>query len=1304
MFEWILDRVIFLAAENHRCFRLLLIKVKEMIMSRTVRWSIFLLVLLVFSAAAGFGQTSTSRITGTVTDPSGAVVPAASVTAINEATGITYTQVTTEGGLYSFPSLPIGLYTIKVELTGFKTAENKSNVLEINTPLVVNVHLQVGGTNEVVSVIGGYEKLETTSAKIGNIIEQKAIESLPLNGRNPLSLLTLEPGVVQRSYGGAGSGMSVNGSRDRAFNVTIDGIDANESSVPNPMSNMYRLNPDNVAEFRTITSNATAEEGRNSGANISVATRSGTNDFHGRVFEFFRNTALNSNEFFTNAMTAPDPRTRKAPRPDIKMNQFGIEGGGPIIKNKTFLFASYQNQRINTTQPIDQTYGLPSLYSPTLMSGIFRYWINDPTTPFVFGGQTITRNSPALVDGITGALKPGVPVCGGSITANCVASYNIFGNDPKGIGIDPTLAAIFKTYPTPNKYTTGDGLNTATYFWNPPASFKGPNLLFRVDHNFDAKNHVFVRWMFADYNTLQGDPLNGRPQVFPGFPPLGEVFRRTHGLSASYRRVISTNMVNEFTMGYSRFVYLFTQGEANPSWPDVGPFSFSSLTYPYINTPRTYRAVTTPQFIDNFSIIHGKHVFAFGANIRLYEHNDERGQPGGINVTPSLSFSSSRTPPGFVTPAVGSSTKAGIYSGDNSTLLGVINTLTGVPYQLSQNFLGDLNSDTFLPYKTGNKVTLWAEGHRLKQFNFFFQDEWKIRPNITLNYGLRWEFNLAPTEAGGRVYLPDKPVNGSQGPVTFVHADSWLKTNNLKALAPRLAIAWSPFGNQKTVIRSGYGIYFDPINSFMITAVAGKVPGLTTRCVSTVGGSTTPGCAAAPDVRIAQGFPYELTPPTTKPSSYLTLPAQTYDVAPALTTIDPYLKLPTVHQWNLSIQQELPGGFVAQGAYIGHRGTRLMRTYDLNQINVDSVLPSFLIMKANYLAGCKGDGTGCPTGVTGTPVPIVTSGAIPSTILGSVINSSTVYGYLTTNNVGSWAGRIEQYTLNLHLRPNQQFARITYLDSGGDSYYHAFQATLRKRYEKGLMMGLAYTYQKSIDDQSVDPVGATSGGALSTTGPRGATDIRNWRLDRARSDFDRTNVLSLNAVYELPVGRGKSLGNSFKGPLNHLLGGWSINGIYTWMSGEPFSVMTASYTLNNAHTSRAALVGSMPQMQLTQLPGVIGPSYFTDASAFKIPDAGQAGMGRNLFQAQPYWNLDLGIAKNFKISERTSIDFRMEMFNALNHPNFDNPRDASTGSPTITSSVFAQACCSTVAPPSTQTVIQTGESARIIQFALKISF
>jgi carboxypeptidase family protein/TonB-dependent receptor-like protein len=1251
-------------------------------------------LLLALLTCVTFAQGSTSSIAGMVTDPTGAVIPSAKVSLTNQETGISYTTETTPTGAYAISSVPPGKYTITVEMTGFKTFASRDNILDVGRTLEIDVKMIVGERSEVVSVESIYERLEANSAKIGNVVEEKAIEALPLNGRNPLTLITLEPGVVQRSAGAAGSGVHVNGSRDRAFNVTIDGIDANESTVPNPVSNVYRLNPDNVQEFRVVTSNATPDEGRNSGANISIATRAGTNELHGRVFEYFRNTSLNSNEFFANAQGTEKPK--------IQLNQFGVEVGGPIAKNKTFFFGSYQNQRINTSQPIDQTFGVPILYTPSALAGIFRYWVADPKVPFTIGGTTITRNSPLLVDPNTGALVPGVVNCGGSVVTNCVASYNIYANDPAKIGGDPTILGLFKTYPLPNKYSFGDGLNTAGFFWDAPAKFQGPNYLFRVDHNLGPNDNLFARWLQSEYDTLEGDPLNGRPKVFPNTPPLGEVFRSTKSLAISYRHVFSPRVVNEFTAGFSRFIFLFTQGEANPAFPDIAPYVFNNVDVPFINTPRTFRAVTTPQFIDNLGVARGSHMLRMGANIRLYEHNDQRGQPGGVNVTPSMSFSASTRPPsGFNTPTIASSTRAGINSTDNNRLLSSINDLTGIPARLSQVFLGDLSSNGYLPFKTGDTVTMWNEGHRLKQFNFYLQDEWKVRPDITLNYGIRWEINLAPTEAGGRVFVADKPIDGSQGPVTFKHADRWFDRNNIAAFAPRFAIAWNPRSSNKTVIRSGYGIYLDPLNSFQITAVAGKVPGLTTNCSSTVGGSTTPGCVAVPDLRINAGFPNELSPPTTKPSSFLTPPAQLLSNAPTLTVFDPKFKLATVHEWNLSIQHELPWGMVAQLAYVGHRGTRLQRAYDINQISADPILPSFLIMQRNLGAGCKPDGTGCPTGVTGTPVPIVTSGALTS----SFVNSSTTISDLNLNAAGNFAGRVEQTTLALHLRPNQQFGAITYLDSGGDSYYHAFQSTLRKRFEKGLLLGLAYTYGKSIDDQSVDPVGASSGGGLSTTNSRTPIDIRNWRLERGRSDFDRRHVLVINSVYDLPVGRGKALGSNWNGFLNHLLGGWSVNGIFSWMSGEPFSVRSGVRTSNNSHESRADLVGAQqPAMTPTELSGIPGPVYFPNADAFRIPDPGSNGIGRNTFEALAYWNLDLGIAKNFDITERWKLNFRTEMFNALNHPNFDNPRDASVGSPSIRSSVFAQSCCATVAPPSTQTIIQTGESARVIQFALKLTF
>jgi len=369
-------------------------------MPRSFIRQLLILVFVVTALSNAVAQTSTSRITGRVVDSKQASIAGANVTITNEATGVSQTQTTTEAGVYAFEALPVGDYTVSVEQNGFKKFLKTGNHLEVNNPVTVDVTLEVGQVSEVVTVQGGPEQLQTANATIGNVVEQKAIETLPLNGRNPLTLLLLEPGVVQRSFGGAGSGVHVNGSRDRAYNVTIDGIEANESSVPNPVSNLYRINPDNVQEFKVTTNNATAEEGRNSGASISIATRSGTSEYHGTGFYFLRNEALNANEFYANA--------QHAPKPLIRLGQFGFEMGGPIRKNKTFFFGSYQYNRVDFTQPIDQTFGFPVVYTNEARNGIFRYFVPDPANPLVIGTSTITRNSTLLVNPTTGALLAAV--------------------------------------------------------------------------------------------------------------------------------------------------------------------------------------------------------------------------------------------------------------------------------------------------------------------------------------------------------------------------------------------------------------------------------------------------------------------------------------------------------------------------------------------------------------------------------------------------------------------------------------------------------------------------------------------------------------------------------------------------------------------------------------------------------------------------------------------------------------------------------------------------------------------------------
>src|SRR5438876_2490408 len=719
-------------------------------------------VLLVLSLAV-IAQTGTSNITGTVRDTNGAVVAGATVTAKNEATGVTNTQVTTDSGLYAFSSLPVGAYTITVEKQGFKTLQKTHNALQVGEPLTVDAALEVGAVSETVTVQGGTDQLQTANATMGNVVEQKAIEALPLNGRNPLTLLLLEPGVVQRSAGGAGSGVHVNGARDRAYNVTIDGIEANESSVPNPVSNLYRITPDNIQEYKVTTNNATAEEGRNSGASISIATQAGTSEYHGTGFFFLRNEALNSNEWYANA--------QKTPKPLIRLDQYGFEMGGPIKKNKTFFFGSYGYNRVDFTQPIDQTFGFTTVYTAEARAGIFRYFVPDPANPLVIGTTTITRNSPLLVNPSTGALV--VPLCATATSLRCVRTYDIKtgSNNTTGKALDSTVASLLTAYPIPNNFSAGviDGLNTATYVWNPPTAVRGPAINGRIDHNFNANNSIFGRYLFSDYNTLKGDPLNGRPQLYPASPPFGEVFRRTSNLALSYRRVISPRVVNELTAGYARFGFLFTQGEANPKWPDVPPFFLAGLDVPYLNTPRTARWVTTPQVLDNLSIVHGAHVFRGGVNLRYYRHVDQRGQPGGINVTPSVTFLSSNRDP-FSTAGGGFVSPLNINPSDDLVTVGnLINNLYGLPSRMSQTFISNLRDDTFLPFKTGNSVTLYAEKHNLDQYNFYFQDEWKMRPNVTLNYGARLELNPpSNTSPSANVFVAATPIAGTPLPATPV--------------------------------------------------------------------------------------------------------------------------------------------------------------------------------------------------------------------------------------------------------------------------------------------------------------------------------------------------------------------------------------------------------------------------------------------------------------------------------------------------------------------------------------------------------
>jgi len=464
------------------------------------------------------------------------------------------------------------------------------------------------------------------------------------------------------------------------------------------------------------------------------------------------------------------------------------------------------------------------------------------------------------------------------------------------------------------------------------------------------------------------------------------------------------------------------------------------------------------------------------------------------------------------------------------------------------------------------------------------------------------------------------------------------------------------------------------------------------------------------------------------PSSFTGPAPAPYLTAPDTGVFDPKLKIPTVHEWNLNIQHQLPFGVVAQIGYVGKRGLRLLRSYDINQLKVDhdGLLQSFLLAQSNVRKGCSADGTGCPGGVTGQPIGILAT-IFPGS---SGVNSGTSQTDLLRNGFANMMQRIDRTRITdkgfpaNFFRRNPQFSQILYIDSGGNSYYHSLQVHIRRHFEKGLDFGLAYTFGKSIDDMSVDPVGATSGGRIGTAGTPTTSssvpvDINNWRLDRSVSDFDNTHVLVAHMLWDVPLGRDRRYLASAPGFVSQIVGGWSLTGIFNYQSGEPFSIHSGAATASTSHISRADIIGPKPKTGLFDVPNVLGPVVF-ESSGFDpttncvttsnggkmcIPAPGQNGnQGRNVFRGPAYWNFDFGTLKNFSINERFKLQFRAEFFNLFNHVNFENPRNSTAGSTQITSSALGQVCCISASTASTATVIATGESPRVIQFAFKLSF
>ncbi len=1212
---------------------------------------IFIVLASVVLAAgtASWAQTGTSRATGQVLDPTGAVVAGASVTLTNEATGIDYKTTTTDAGTYLFDALPPGTYTVRVEFSGFKTFVSKNNVLTVGLPLTVNVKLDLGDVTSTVEVTATYERVQTTtSGNLGAIVDNRTLTDLPLGldlstgGRNPLVFVRLQPGVNVGSN--TGGGTHVNGARDRAFNYTLDGIDTNESSAGGSDFSPLRTNPDSIAEFRTITSNATAQYGRNSGAQVELATRSGSNDIHGTVFYFHRNNALSATEWEDNL--------NRIARPKLIQHQWGFSLGGPFIKKRTFYFMNYQEQR--QVRPFTRT---RTVYTSLARQGIFRYVVGGRNTPAGQPGASVDAQG-----------NPLLPPCGPA-TTNCIATYNIVANDPRGLGLDPTIRDKWIGLTRlPNLFTTGDGLNTAGFIFSGGRLDPQRDFVLRFDHKFNDNNNVYVRYAWGRQDTINDTTNAGEPR-FPGLPPIVNTERTPRNIAIGYRRVITPKMLNEFVVGANHFTFDFVI-------PDAGktlPFQLNNVTDPLSNDRGNLRTINTYQVVDNFSINWGAHAIRAGINWRFQQHRDVRGSIAGLDSELEVTFNQTVINTACLTGTFGSGGTPGvgptgteffclpgssgplvINSIDQTRLRNSINDLLGRIGRLQQGFVAADDLQSYFP-----AGTTFGNDARYNEYDYYIQDTWRLRPNLTVDLGLRLELKSHPTSPLPRLFVPNQSVRfGAAASNTLQWVPGDLYKNDYNNFSPSVGFAWDPFKTGKTSLRANYRIAYDRINTFVVSSqIFNSVPGLTLGVINIgFGQNGGPG---------GTGGRWRDNVPAVAPPAGLTPLAQTKPAAfgvGGIAVIDPSFRAPKTHMWHLDLQREIGKGIVVDLAYIGRHAVSLFGAYDVNQVDIfnNGFLDAFKAVQAggsspllNQLYGP--DSRRLP----GEPV---------SVFLRRQFRSFFDHGSVASLAADA-ASRVQSGVPLLQLaglspfffRPYPQFESMVVIDSNDFSNYHGVQLMVSRKFTRNLTFQGSYTFSKSLDNRSFDPTFSVVRTGTVQSASSTPFDIRNRRLNYARSDFDRTHIVIAYGIWDLPLGRGQRFGANAPAILRHFIEGWQVNGVVTLESGRPFTVYSGFFQLSNLVSTPANCNGCPRDMGSVNLrdPNFGGvPSYFSPAeiARFSEPAPGTIGnTGRNYFTGPGFFNLDAALLKRTYVNENINVELRVETFNLTNSPSFGFP-------------------------------------------------
>jgi Carboxypeptidase regulatory-like domain/TonB dependent receptor len=1103
----------------------------------------------------------TATLNGTVLDASGGLVSGATVTATNIETGDVRTTASGSTGFYSISSLPPSTYTLTFTQTGFKTVKFENLKLTVDQNLTLDCKFEIGSLSATVEVSSAaVAQIDTDTPTLSNVVEHTQMTELPLILRDPYQLVLLSPGVTQSD--GLG-GISVNGGRERNNNFLLDGTDNNDADVPGGLGGLVSGNPDSTEEFRVLTNNFAPEYGRNNGAIIDVITRSGTNDFHGDLFYFGRWDALGARDFF-NHQTDPLTGDIAAKNPYVR-NLYGGSFGGPIIKDKTFFFINYQGDRFVTS--LTNTSTVPTA---AYKSGIFTY--TNPST-----GATQSLN-------VTG---------GGANNATTSA-------------LDPSVQQVLSFYPAPN-IVNSDGI-TGLLFFPTESRQKDEDATIKVDQKVGKNSDLYVRYIFNWFH----DPDPFHDDQLPG--GLGAVasYNRTQNLAIGLTSTFGTTLTNELRFGANR---------NNSGFSCTGVNTFDSITNSTgnfidsegngadFNLPGLtgfgcqnlgdsngqVRKTGTYSYTDNVTKVLGRHTLKFGGDYRdVYSNNNDN--------------FSSRTAFAFNTNTdFGATVLQNLTPGiDNRNIEDETSGLLGLVAVQNQTQYFDI---------AGNR-------HATDELNFvqheiagYIQDVWKAESNLSLTFGLRYEYYGVPYERGGNLSNLFEDPSGV-APFTFTPVGPGtghqLYKDYYKNFEPRLGFAWDPFKTGKTSVRGGFGVFSDRVYGNLIGDARGNPPfqpSFVNFPLFVTG--TDPGSQVQ----------NQLPPPQVAAS-----PVVTDGTGSFPDVFSNNIKPPLITTWNIGIQREISNNLTVEANYVGNHGTRILRV-------VDGAPPQPALV-AQLKAFC----------VPGNP-----ANAGFNTVSGQCDESTLQNGNLF---FGAENGVLPFDAVN-----NNAFEDAFLDESSGHSWYDGLQTQATLRNFHGLRLQGSYTYSHALDDSS-DPLATTAGNG---NFPVNSFDLRR---EKGNSGFDTRHRGVINFVYMFNVGRGKA--HFSDGVVGRALEGWELGGIAAFQTGLPYDIFGIADTLHTNIDDRATVINFSTLKTVPPMGRIVpssavftgeNPASFNpdDPSVMPVPFDIPSNVGRNHWYGPGINNWDFNLAKTTAITERLRFQLRFEFYNLFNRPQFAKP-------------------------------------------------